>query len=93
MAMLDFSESLKEGEGYRSLTVVGSDGAAYADDHRDRNLLFAGGAPGATPPPSLHTALRPMLEDFVSAVEKGRPAESAIGDLAKASAIVRRAMS
>ena len=75
MAMIDFSSSLPAGEGYRSLSLIGSRGAAYADDQRDRNLLFRGDAPRATAPDSDFSALQPMIEDFVSAVDGGRSAD------------------
>jgi predicted dehydrogenase len=42
MAVLDFSERLPEGLNYDSLSLIGSAGAAYADDHHNTHLLFAG---------------------------------------------------
>ena len=41
MALLDFTDTLPAGDGYHSLCLVGSNGAAYADDHRDRNPAIA----------------------------------------------------
>ena len=46
MALIDVSDDLPPGDGYRSVTVIGSDGAGYADDHRNRNLVFGGGRRG-----------------------------------------------
>ncbi len=66
MALIDFYDHLPADDRYRSLTVVGSDGAAYADDHRDRNLFFASGGMNAKPPATGHACLGPMLEDFAS---------------------------
>ena len=47
MALLDFSAALPEGKGYDSLSLIGSSGAAYADDHNNTHLLFTGGNPAA----------------------------------------------
>jgi predicted dehydrogenase len=45
MAMIDVSRQLPTGDDYYSLSVIGSTGAAYADDHHNQQLLFAGGYP------------------------------------------------
>ena len=47
MAVLDFSSGLPEGRGYDSLSLIGSLGAAYVDDHHNTHLLYAGGNPTA----------------------------------------------
>ena len=47
MAVLDFSDRLPAGQGYDSLSLIGSSGAAYSDDHHNTHLLFAGGNPAA----------------------------------------------
>lgn len=47
MALLDFSAALPQGKGYDSLSLIGSTGAAYADDHNNTHLLFNGGNPAA----------------------------------------------
>ena len=47
MAVLDFSDRLPAGQGYDSLSLIGSNGAAYSDDHHNTHLLFAGGPPAA----------------------------------------------
>ena len=47
MAILDFSGRLPAGQGYDSLSLIGSSGAAYSDDHHNTHLLFAGGNPAA----------------------------------------------
>ncbi len=47
MAVVDFSTRLPEGQGYDSLSLLGSSGAAYSDDHHNSHLLFAGGNPAA----------------------------------------------
>lgn len=91
MAMLDFTSALPEGDGYHSLNLIGSQGAAYADDHRDRNLLFNGGEPAAAAPAIQSAYIQPMLEDFVRGVAEGRPAETACEEYRKAEEIMRSA--
>ena len=90
--MLDFTDSLPSGEGYHSLCLIGSRGAAYADDHRNRNLLFAGGAPKASPPDSRRAFIQPMLEDFFASVSEGSDSSSASQNYARALEIVTAIM-
>jgi len=44
-ALLDFARGLPAGRGYDSVSLIGSSGAAYADDHHNSHLLFTGGDP------------------------------------------------
>jgi len=43
MALLVYSSRLPPGDSYRSLHVIGSAGAAYADDQQNMQLLYKGG--------------------------------------------------
>ncbi|MGI8977993.1 MAG: Gfo/Idh/MocA family protein [Pirellulaceae bacterium] len=43
MALLDYSSLHPPGDPYRSLHVIGSAGAAYADDQQNMQLLYKGG--------------------------------------------------
>ncbi len=47
MALLDFAQRMPTGQVYNSLSLIGSKGAAYADDHQNTHLLFTGGNPAA----------------------------------------------
>jgi predicted dehydrogenase len=47
MAVLDYAGQLPDGPDYDSLSIIGSTGAAYADDHHNTQLLFAGQNPTA----------------------------------------------
>ena len=76
MALLDFTNSLPTGDNYESLCLIGSKGAAYADDHRNRNLFFSGGAPDAKCPDTSMTFIGPMLEDFTQKIKTGTDLES-----------------
>ena len=40
MAIIDYSTSLPQGPGYYFLSMIGSKGAAYADDHNNVNLRY-----------------------------------------------------
>ena len=89
--MLDFTSALPEGDGYHSLNLIGSRGAAYADDHRDRNLLFDGGSPAATAPAFQGAYIQPMLEDFVRAVTEEQSSKEACEEYGRAEKILRSA--
>ena len=67
MALIDLSDDLPPGDGYRSVTVIGSAGAGYADDHHNRNLLFGGGDAAARAPGEGHLDLAAELEEFAAA--------------------------
>ncbi|MFL2484945.1 MAG: hypothetical protein ACJ0KA_11450 [Verrucomicrobiales bacterium] len=69
MALIDFTNSLPVGDNYESLCLIGSEGAAYADDHRNRNLFFNGGAPEAKCPDTKLGFMKPMLIDFVNKIK------------------------
>jgi predicted dehydrogenase len=45
MALLVFSSFYPPGDPYRSLHVIGSAGAVYADDQQNMQLLYKGGQP------------------------------------------------
>ena len=44
MALIDCAQTLPQGDGYFSLSLIGSTGAAYADSHHNRQLLYGGGS-------------------------------------------------
>ena len=67
MALIDFTNSLPDGDNYESLSLIGSKGAAYADDHRNRNLFFNG---GAQCPDTKLSFIKPMLINFANKVRK-----------------------
>jgi predicted dehydrogenase len=68
MAVLDFSAGLPTGQGYDSLSLIGSTGAAYADDHHNTHLLFAGDRPTALVSDQ-GGGHRHELQAFVDAIE------------------------
>lgn len=73
MAVLDVTNALPVGDSYFSCSVIGSRGAAYADDHRDRQLLFGGGAATTHLGDLGESSRLALLRDFVEAISDGRP--------------------
>ena len=80
MAMLDLTTVLPPGDGYFSLSVIGSTGAAYADDHHNTHLLYQGGRPRSviSSVSDLHGTA--MLNEFANAIRDGREPASAGAD-------------
>ncbi len=72
MALIDESRTLPAGDGYFSLSLIGSTGAAYADDHHDVQLRYGGGNPAALKTTQEPTHLLAQLEEFVRAIEESR---------------------
>ena len=72
MALIDVSAGLPPGDGYRSVSVIGSAGAGYADDHHNRALLFGGGDPAARDPGEGNYDLAGELADFTAAIAENR---------------------
>jgi UDP-N-acetyl-2-amino-2-deoxyglucuronate dehydrogenase len=86
MALIDHAQSLPPGDGYFSLSLIGSSGAAYADDHHNRQLLFQGGPPAAILTQE-GAGLLAMLREFIAAVDQKRPPLVGGGDYLRASEI------
>jgi myo-inositol 2-dehydrogenase/D-chiro-inositol 1-dehydrogenase len=72
MALIDVSDDLPPGDGYRSVTVIGSAGAGYADDHHNRNLVFGGGDAAARDPGEGNLDLVAELKEFTAASSEQR---------------------
>lgn len=72
MALIDRSSTLPPGDGYFSFSVIGSAGAAYADDHLNKQLVFRGGHPAAVGTGSEELAVLGDLQEFCHAIRKQR---------------------
>jgi predicted dehydrogenase len=72
MALLDYTNTLPAGDGYQSLSVIAANGAAYADDHQNRQLLYRGGAPQAIQTGEEAGHLAAIAQDFVNALREDR---------------------
>ena len=71
MALLDFAGRLPPGDGYQSLSVIGSAGAAYADDHQNMQLVFRGGRPQAVRAEETGRRHSALVQEFVEALQAG----------------------
>jgi len=72
MALISLAESLPDGESYDSLSLVGSTGAAYADDHYQTHLLYRGGTPAALKTGEGIMAITAELREFIDAITSNR---------------------
>ena len=72
MAICGIATGLPLGSGYYSLALIGSLGAAYADDHHNVHLLYRGGRPQALLSDQRASAVRAQLDEFGSAITEGR---------------------
>jgi predicted dehydrogenase len=67
MVLMDFAECPPANDGYQSLSVIGSSGAAYADDHQNMQLRYGrAGAPRAVRVNEQTTALVRLVQSFVT---------------------------
>src|SRR5262249_4315717 len=78
MALLDYTDRLPPGDGYQSLSVIASRGAASADDQANVQLLYRGGRPRALPAPERSGLLAAVAQDFVDALRGNRLSSGAI---------------
>ncbi len=72
MAVIDHSERLPPGDGYFSLSLIGSTGAAYADDHHNMQLLYGGGHPASLKTGEADLQSLAQLQEFIDAIEQDR---------------------
>lgn len=72
MVLIDYTDGLPAGDGYQSLTVIGSDGAAYADDHQNQQIVYGGGCARAMPTGEGVLALVTLVQQFVDELRSKR---------------------
>ncbi len=72
MALLDFDSRLPAGDSYHSLSVIAQNGAAYADDHQNTQLLYRGGNPQAVRTDERAGQLAAIAQEFVDTLKQGR---------------------
>ena len=72
MALVVYTRAMPAGDGYFSLSAIGSKGAVYADDHHNMQLHYRGGAPRALKTGQGAQHVADQLQEFVNAIEEGR---------------------
>ena len=95
MALIDRSSTLPPGDGYFSFSVIGSDGAIYADDHLNKQLVFRGQHPVAVGTDSEDLTAVADLQEFCQAIEQQRAARVSGADwlaAAKIAELVRESI-
>ncbi|MCE9533280.1 MAG: hypothetical protein K8T89_19450 [Planctomycetes bacterium] len=73
-ALIHHDNRMPAGEGYTSLSVIGSSGAAYADDHQNMQLVFRGGSPEAVRTDEGIKQHVTMVQSFIEAIQNGHHA-------------------
>ncbi len=94
-ALIDYCDRLPAGDGYDSLSVIGSAGAAYADDHQNMQLIYRGGRPQAVRTDEGPQQLAALVQQFVDAIAAGRdlsPSVAAWQDVLGVVACVRQSI-
>ncbi len=72
MALIDGARTLPPGDSYFSLSLIGSAGAAYADDHHNTQLLFGRGHPAGLITGQGDGHVLAEMQEFLAAIEQGR---------------------
>ncbi len=72
MALIDSTQTLPGGDGYFSLSLIGSTGAAYSDGHHNMQLLYAGGRPAALEVPEGGLDRLAQLQEFIDSIRQRR---------------------
>lgn len=72
MALIDYTNRLPPGDDYVSLNVIGSHGAAYADDHHNMQLVYRGGHPQSLRVDETSDQWTTMVQEFVDGMQVNR---------------------
>ncbi|MBI2807157.1 MAG: hypothetical protein HYX68_19420 [Planctomycetes bacterium] len=72
MALIDHVRTVPGRNRYYYLSVIGSSGAAHADDHQNMQLLFRQDVPRAVRTDEGVAAVAAMIQEFVDAIHAGR---------------------
>ena len=93
MALIDIATSRPGEENYYSMHLVGSEGAAYADDHRNVHLQFGtGGTRAHLHPPNELLAVQAMLAEFTAGLREDRPWSVGISETSDVLETVKEAL-
>ncbi len=72
MALIDVDTRMPDANSYHSLSLIGSRGAAYADDDRNMNLLFADDGPLALRASQRNVGFANMIDAFAKGIIAGQ---------------------
>ncbi|MBI83704.1 MAG: hypothetical protein CMJ81_10950 [Planctomycetaceae bacterium] len=72
MALIDRSTALPAGADYFSLSLIGTTGAAYADDHNNMHLAYRGGPPTAIRGVQGDGHWLTQVQEFIDAIHEAR---------------------
>jgi predicted dehydrogenase len=71
MALVDYTDRLPDGDPYQALSVIGSQGAAYADDQLNQQLMFQGGHPQAVVADEDARQRAAIVQQFADEIQSG----------------------
>lgn len=84
MALIDYTNQLPAGDDYQSFSIIGSAGAAYADDHQNVQLLYQGDQPRAVRVEEEVRQWTNLTQDFVDSLRDGKDLSHTLRDWQKA---------
>lgn len=87
MALLDLTNRLPAGDGYASLSVIASSGAAYADDHHNMQLLYRGDRPQALQTDERARQHAAMIQETIDAILLNRDCSATLAEWRNAWAV------
>ena len=96
MALIDYSNRLPAGDGYQSLSVIGSSGAAYSDDHQNMQLVFRGGQAQAVRADETGRRHAAAVQERINSLQAGHDVATCVAEwqnVVKVAESVRQAIS
>lgn len=92
MAMIDLATAHPGSTDYYSMHLIGSTGAAYADDHRNAHLLFGSeGTQALLHRQNLLLGTQNLLREFIAGIKEDRPWSVTVQDSINAHSTVKEA--
>ncbi len=91
MALIDYAATLPPGDGYTSVSMIGSTGGVHGDDARNVNLLYGGGRPAAMHPGYGEGHVLALLQEFVDSIEEDREPNNTGNDALAAARVAEAA--
>jgi predicted dehydrogenase len=78
MAMIDYTNRMPPGDGYESLSLIGSAGAVYVDDQQNMQLVYRGGHPQSLRADEKSLQRAAVAQDFVEGLKANRDFSASI---------------